>query len=199
MAGRPWLAALAAFSTLPLACALFSPILTQSQPTPQTGLTPSPSDQRASSTPVFLLTYVSEQGHFLIQYPQGFNIYVGERPSVDGVIVASPNSISILSSTSPNYLLTIELFPLARTGSLIEFVSDTPCIPDRALGQQLTVANEMALFYPQTTCGPYGSSLLFLLHGEDGYLITIESHNPYEHIAGSVMNVLSTLQWTADQ
>ena len=199
MARRKWLAVPAALAALSLGCALFSPIVQQPQPSLRATLTPSLSDEPPSSTPVLLLTYISEQAHFLIQYPQGFELYVAEKPSVDGVIVANPNSIAILSPTSPNYLLTIERFPLAGSTSLIDFILDTPCIADPAVSQQLIFANETALFYPHTTCGPYGSSLMFLLHGEDGYLITIESHTRYEDIAGSVMSVLSTLQWIADQ
>jgi len=199
MARRQWLTALAAFSTFAMGCALLSPILQQSPPTLQPAPTPSSSEQLPPSTPVLLLTYASEQGHFLIQYPQGFTLFIGEKPSADGVLVANPNSISILSSTSPNYLLTIEHFPLAGTRPLMQFISDTSCIADPALAQQLTIASETALLYPQTTCGPYGSSLIFLLHGDDGYLISIESHTRYQDIAGSVISVLSTLQWASDQ
>jgi len=57
------------------------------------------------------------------------------------------------------------------------------------------IAGDRALLFPDTVCGVYGSSLMFLLHGNQGYEITIASHEQYQDIAESVMRVLSTFQW----
>ena len=186
-------------SAVAVACALFSGTLQRPQPTASRGASPTSPGLRPSSTPSLLLTYVSEQGHFLLQYPQGFELYIDAKPSVDGVVISAPNSISVLSPSSPNYLLTIERFPSVGATSLAEFIRQAPCIPDPASGQDLTVANEPALLYPETPCGPYGSSLIFFLHSEDGYLITIETHAPFDEIAESVNSILATIEWVEEQ
>jgi hypothetical protein len=194
-----WLPLSTAALALAVACALFSNKAQQPEPI-ATPATPSSSPDRApSSTPVILLTHISEQGHFLIQYPQVFRLYLEEKPSVDGVIAPAPNTISILSPSSPNYLLTIERFPSVGTGSLTEFISRTPCINLPATGQHLIIADEPALFFPDTLCGPYGSSLLFFLHSDDGYIISVESHARYDDIADSVTGILTTIRWISDQ
>ena len=189
----------ASASALAVACALFSGALQQPQPTASFGASPTSPGLRPSSTPALLLSYISEQGHFLLRYPQDFELYVDAKPSVDGVVISAPNSISIQSPSSPNYLLTIERFPSVGTTSLAEFIRQAPCIPDPASGQDLTVANEPALLYPETPCGPYGSSLIFFLHSEDGYLITIETHAPFDEIAESVNSILATIEWVEEQ
>src|SRR3970282_756795 len=114
-------------SALAVACALFSGTLQQPQPTASRGASPTSPGPRPSSTPALLLSYISEQGHFLLQYPQDFELYVDAKPSVDGVIVSAPNSIPIPNPSSPNYLLAIERFPSVGTESRAEFISQGPC------------------------------------------------------------------------
>jgi hypothetical protein len=189
----------ASASALAVACAVTSSTLQHPQPTASRRASATSPGPRPSSTPSLLLTYTSEQGHFLLQYPQGFELYVDAKPSVDGVVISAPNSISLLSPSSPNYLLTIERFPSVGTTSLAELISQTSCIIDPANGQELTVAGEPALLYPETPCGPYGSSLIFLLHSEDGYLITIQTHAPFDDIADSVTSILATIEWVEEQ
>ena len=196
---RRLLLLLGSASALAVACAVFSGTLQQPQPTASRGASPPSPGLRPSSTPSLLLTYISDQGHFLLRYPQGFELYVDAKPSVDGVVISAPNSISILSPSSPNYLLTIERFPSVGTTSLAEFISQGPCILDPDDAQELTVANEAALLYPQTPCGPYGSGVIFFLHSEDGYLITIETQAQFDDIVDSVNSILATIEWVEEQ
>lgn len=149
----------------------------------------------SSETPQSRLIYTSDEGYFTFQYPEEYALYVGEKPSVDGVITPLPNSVTIQSPESPNYLLTIEHIIQVGLHSLIGFVSEAGCELDLASGQEVLIASETGLLFPDTPCGPYGSSLLFLVHEGIGYRISIESFEPYPALGDSVMSLLSTFQW----
>ena len=163
---------------------------TQVAPTPE--LAP-PAEPSASSPEV---DYVSEEGHFAIRYPEGYRIYVGEKPSVDGVIIPLRNSITLVSSTSPNFGLTIEHFAFENPLSLEDFISQDDCLLDATSARGIVVGTEPGALFADTPCGPVGSSLAFLVHEKGAYRLTIETVGNYAQIEESVMAVLSTFEWT---
>ena len=169
------------------------------QPTPPAILTPPPPPASAtaspSATPLPLLTYGTDDGRFTIQYPQGYVLYIGEKPSVDGVLAPLPNGIAILSKTSPNFVLSLMPVEPDTPTSLEALASQDDCKLDPSQGQELVIASERALLFPDTPCGPFGMSIVLLMHGGDAYRITVESHSSYPEVSAWVLELLSTILW----
>ena len=182
-------AALAAGCNLPSGVQS-APPATLTPPPPPASTTPSP-----SPTPLALLTYGSDDGRFTIQYPQGYVLYIGEKPSVDGVLSPLPDGIAIVSDTSPNFSLSVERFSAVGPTSLESIASQDGCGLDPSQGQALEIGSEHALLFPDIPCGPYGMSVLLLVHGSDAYRLTVESHSSYPEVSARVMQLLLTIQW----
>jgi pimeloyl-ACP methyl ester carboxylesterase len=144
-----------------------------------------------------MLTYLSESGRFSIQYPPGYILYSDESPGVDGVMASLPqDSIAILSPGPPNFLLTIRHISLPESLSVEEFATQWACGNlDLTTSQKVLIEKQTALLFPELPCGPYGSSMLFLMHAKDGYVMSVESHQPYIEISGPVMQIISTFQY----
>ena len=149
--------------------------------------------------PILMSTYVSEQGHFSIQYPKGYSLYLEAIPGVDGVVHPLPESaIAILSPSFPNFLLTIKYVSLPRALSLAEFASESGqayCDLDSAASQEVLIGDQTSLLFSGLPCGPYGSHLFLLLHGTDGYLMILETHQSYDEVSDAVMRIISTFQY----
>ncbi len=91
--------------------------------TPAAALTPSPlprNDPREISTP----TYISSEGHFSINVPPHFSLYVDQVPSVDGVLTTVPNTVALQSRAAPPVLITIRYFEIDRDTSLADFLAE---------------------------------------------------------------------------
>lgn len=150
-----------------------------------------------ASTPTHSIpTFVSESGRFSIQYPPGYSLHTDERPGVDGVTSPLPeNTVAILSNTSPNFLLTIQHISLTDDSSPEALAGYVNCDLDLSAAQTVLIENQPALLFPDQPCGPYGSSFILLSRGIDGYVITIESHQPYHGPSEPVMQMLSKFQY----
>ena len=142
-----------------------------------------------------MLTYLAQDGGFSIQYPARDELFVGARPSVDGVLAPLPDSITIVHLGPPNFQLTIEYSALEEGSSFADFIAADECDMGDAIGKELLVAGETSLLYADTPCGPYGSSRIFLTHGRRGYRFTVETHEAYESVRGPVLDLLSTVRW----
>ena len=184
----------APLQTATLAEATAAPIV-PSLATTHTPVTPGLVPASTLSPPYPGVAYVSDQGHFTIRVPEGYRIYVGEKPSVDGVIIPFPNSVTIVSSTSPNFVLNVEYFALEQPLSLEDFISQDDCVRDPTSGRELVVGTETGALFADTLCGPVRSSLVFLVRGEDAYRLMIETMGRYAEVEESVLAVLSTFEW----
>ena len=190
------LSALLTFAALAVACN--SSIAIQ-QPTPTPAATAAPqatATPQSGETSSAVQTYTWSAGGLSIQYPSDYQLYSEQKPGVDGVVAPLPNGIALVSTTSPNFVLSIQFFPQPAPGSLHDFVlSDDSCPQDPALGQEVLVAGETAWLFPDTPCGPYGSSLLYLVRQSIGYRITVETHATFQEISFPVLELLSTIAW----
>lgn len=196
MKTRKLLTAVLALSVLTSACSSLSAALPQAAVQAQTPTTPATA---APATPsVSLTTYSSPDGRFSFQYPEEYVIYVDEKPSVDGVIFPFPNSVTVVSRTSPNFMLTIEQFSLGAPLSLADFLSQDDCVSDPSLGERILIGAETALLFPDTPCGPMGYSFLLLVHDDDAYRVTIETTGSFQEVREPAMAVLSTFGPTGE-
>ena len=197
MKTRKLLTAVLALGVLTSACSSpSSAALPQATVQAQTPTTPATA---ASATPsVSLTTYSSPDGRFSFQYPEEYAIYVDEKPSVDGVIIPSPNSVTIVSTTSPNFMLSIEHYPFDDPLSLADFLSQDDCTNDASIGERVLIGGEAGLLFPDTPCGPIGYSFLVLVHDYDGYRVTIETTGTFEEVREPAMAVLSTFAPTGE-
>ena len=187
---------LLALGPMMLACNLAG-ATREASPTPaETPSLAAPTPQ-LTDTPTAVPVYTWVAGGLSIQVPSGYRLFVEQRPGVDGVVTPMPNGIALASNTSPNFVLSIQVFPLKGQPSLAEFVlEDDDCPLDPAQGLPNLVASEAALEFSDTLCGPYGSSRLYVVRQSAGYRFTIESHTLYPETSASVTELLATLQWT---
>ena len=141
-----------------------------------------------------MATYTSTAGRFSITYPATeLILFVGEKPSVDGVLIPLPNSVSLQRTVEPSMLITIRYFQLGEESELSEFVArEDPCASGVPIVETIRLGQLEAIFLRDTPCGPYGYSLIAALHDGFGYLITIESHARFENIEEIVNAILET-------
>ncbi len=179
-----------AFCLLATACASPTSSATLPQPTlqPPTSTTSATSALPTSS----LTTHSSADGRFSFRYPEGYEIYIDEKPSVDGVIFPLPNSVTVVSTTSPNFMLSIEYTSFDEPPSLADLLAEDDCVGDPSLGERILIGAETALLFADTPCGPMGSSLLVLVHDHDAYRFTIETTATFQEVRQAAMAVLST-------
>ena len=190
-----WPALLLAPAVLALACNVLGN-LDESTPTlADAGTLPAAVSPSPTYSSVPWQTYASPAGGFSIEFPPGYVLYVEQKPSVDGVVVALPNGIAILSPASPNFVLSVEYFPTKLSLSLGDYVLGDGCVQDPNSGQATQIDSVPGLLFLDTPCGPYGSSLLYVVRQSMGYRFTVESHSAYPEIAGSVADLLATIQW----
>jgi len=114
---------------------------------------------------------------------------------VDGVVAAFPNGIAILSPTAPNFLLGVEYLAFLGSLSLEDYILDDGCVQDPRLGQEILIDSEPGLLFPDTPCGAYGASILYLVRESMAYRITVETHAAFQEVSASVMDLLSTIRW----
>jgi hypothetical protein len=118
---------------------------------------------------------------------------VDEKPSVDGVISPAPGTIALYKDSGVAFVLSIEYKPLDEALSATSFAEgDDPCVAGSPGAIPLALDDKDAVIFPDTPCGPDGSTVVYLVHGLRGYRITIESANPFQTIQDLVMPILET-------
>jgi hypothetical protein len=128
-------------------------------------------------------TYVSVEGRFSINVPLHFSLYVGQVPSVDGVLVAVPNAVSLQSQISPPMLVTIRYFEIDQAANLEDFFTEQdPCAASIPGRDYETIDGIEAILVTDTPCGPYGYSIYALVRSEYGYLIQVEHFEVFEEV-----------------
>ena len=193
-----FLVAALALCVLVAACSSPTRSATLPQATIQAVRPTSPATAAPPTPSISLTTYSSPDGRFSFQYPEEYVIYVDEKPSVDGVIFPFLNSVTVVSRTSPNFMLSIEQFSLDAPLSLADFLSQDDCVRDPSLGERILIGAETALLFPDTPCGPMGYTLLLLVHNNDVYRVTIETTATFQEVREPAMTVLSTFVATGE-
>jgi hypothetical protein len=122
---------------------------------------------------------------------------VGEKLSVDGVVISSPDLVSLQREAEPSVLVTIYHYRIGEGSNLSEFVVENdPCAGASGPAETRRVSGVEAIFFRDTLCGPYGYSLLAAIDNGYGYLIQIEERGKYEdvdHIVDPILSSFKTL------
>ena len=164
-----------------------------------TGCMPSIPEATAPAEVVYGSTgdanYISADGAYSIAYPADFVLRVGEKLSVDGVVISVPDLVSMQKEGDPSVLITIKHYRIEEGSDLSIFVAENdPCAGASAPAETRTVSGVEAIFFRDTLCGPYGYSLLAAIDNGFGYLIQIEAHSKYEDVDHIVDPILSSFR-----
>lgn len=149
-----------------------------------------------SMPPTGWLTYMSEVGHFSIQYPRDLRLHENETPSVDGVWSEDPNAITLLASGEGSFALVVHYSPVAEGLSTESFARQRigGCESDWYPGQTMLLDDKEAWIFEETLCGPWGGTAIFLVSGGTGYQIDVLSHSSYSSIQDAVTQILATFR-----
>jgi hypothetical protein len=118
---------------------------------------------------------------------------VGEKLSVDGVVISSPDLVSLQREVEPSVQIAIHHYRIEEGSNLSEFVAENdPCAGAGAPAESRRISGVEASFFRDTLCGPYGYSLLAAIDNGYGYLIQIEARGKYEDVDNIVGPILDT-------
>jgi len=156
---------------------------------------PTGTDIPASPTPP-RTTFNSPDGHFSFQYPEDYRIYVDEKPSVDGVVIPFPNGVTVVSTGAPNFMLSVQQTTFDERPTLEDFLALDDCVGSPKGFDSVEIGSEEWLLVPDTPCGPFSYSLLFLVDGYDAYRVTVETTGTFEDVRERAMALLSTFSST---
>ena len=140
-------------------------------------------------------TYTSAEGKFSIAFPPDYTLYQNQVPSIDGVLAEVPNSMALQRLAEPGFVLSIIYRPTDGTLSAAELAAlDDTCVAGTP-GQSLALGGQtfQTLLYKDTSCGPHGSTLIYVNSGAMGYRIAIEALAGYQSVVADVNPILDTL------
>jgi len=140
--------------------------------------------------------YSSVDGQFSLRYPNTAIFYENQRVSVDGVVSLAENTIAIQESANGGPVLSLTYYELPSNTSLTNFVrSEKECAELANLtGQSFSLNGHSALLFPDTNCGPYGTTYLYTIIGNMGYRFTIESYENYSATGQFTSPILNSFQ-----
>lgn len=141
-------------------------------------------------------TYANNSGNYSFKYPNDYQIMENQKKSVDGVIVNTPNTTTMLSSVLPslNTNMQIGILYENQAGDLSgaevakKFglsINATPYIIDGKSG----------FIFADTPLGAYGSTIIYILANNKSYTFTIESHASYSQYKQYLDQILSTFRF----
>ena len=165
------------------------------------GMTPTPAPlptQMPFPTPTPYIDpngrYVNPYQDYSIQLYTNDILWTGQRPSTDGVWVQDSALVTIeISDPVPTYLVISNL--PTQAGSLADAVAEVnPCAAEQGQPEAVRLDSRDALQYTDTTCGPFGTTVIVMLR--EGMLFQVEviSPLPFEDLAAEVWARLDTLQ-----
>lgn len=140
--------------------------------------------------------YQSENGHFSLQYPNTAIFYENQQVSVDGVISPAENNIAIQDTSIDGSVLNLTYFTLPNDTTLSDFIHlESDCLELSSLtGQSFSLHDHEALLFPDTNCGPYGTTYIYTIAGNMGYRFTIETHENYSAASDFIDPILKSFQ-----
>lgn len=141
-------------------------------------------------------TYKNEELGFTFKYPSSYELEVEGALSADGVISKSPNTVTVISNTDPNFAVSIE-YKNAGGMSLINDAAKSydSCSLDGLQSDSYYLDGRYGLIYVNTSCGVNGSTIIFVLDRDTLYTINIASHASYSEIQDEVDKILSTFKF----
>jgi len=140
-------------------------------------------------------SYDSAGGHFSIRYPADYTFYEDQRPSVDGFVAAAPHTISVYKASDPSFVLTIGYKKVQEGLSTQAFAQqDDSCVISSDQRADISLNSKPAIQYTDTLCGPYGSTVVYLVYGSFGYRFTVESGTNYRSIEQWIQPILDTFR-----
>ena len=156
-----------------------------------TGITVTDQPVEASSQ-----VYLSEDGQFSLQYPDTAIFYENQQVSVDGVLSPAENTLTIQDTSSDGSVLSLTYQSLPDNTSLADFIrTENDCMElSRLAGQSFSLQGYEAMLFPDTNCGPYGTTFIYTIVGNMGYRFTIETHENYSATAEFSDPILESFQ-----
>jgi hypothetical protein len=138
-------------------------------------------------------TYTSEAGGFAINLPADSLVYEELFPSVDGVFVEQPDSVSIIHP-APNFGLNVHWYPVVEGMETAEFIDEhTTCVGVSSEGGEDVMVDEYeARLFANVACGPVPTSYVYLVTPSQGYIFNIVSMTGYDNISDFVWDLLDT-------
>jgi hypothetical protein len=175
-------------------------------PTATVEVTPTPTAvPTAEATPTLIPTPVPEPLRsyenaalgVALQISVDAEVYIDAVPSVDGTVAEAPGTIAFRVAAAggrPGYVLAVRAVDLALGTALESFVTEgTECGEVTAGGGRAAVlGGQEALLFPDTNCGPYGSTLIYALYEGTGYEVTIAGDAAYDVLAREIDPILAT-------
>jgi hypothetical protein len=143
-------------------------------------------------------TYVSEKGLYSLVYPSTAIFYENQHVSVDGVVSPAVNTISIQEYAKGGAVLSLTHYVLPPGTTLAFFArSEKECAGIATLpGLSIILQGRSALLFPDTRCGPYGTTYIYTMTGNMGYRFTIETSENYfaaRRFTDPILNSFQTL------
>ena len=144
--------------------------------------------------------YMSKDGFFSFNYPPVYTLKENTSASVDGVQNSEKDTVQITSPTIPesetNVVITIK-HQGGDSRSLTELMKAFNISSrDESKFKPYTLKNIQGYIYKNSPIGPYGSTIILFHHpvknAYKDYMITIESHEPYEKSEQYANPVLSS-------
>ena len=152
--------------------------------------------QTMSPVEAYSQGYQSESGYFCLQYPSTSIFYENQHISVDGVVSPADNTIAIQDTSIDGSVLSLTYFTLPDDTALADFIRlENDCLElSSSAGQSFSLEGHEALLFPDTNCGPYGTTYIYTTAGNMGYRFTIETHENYSAAAGFIDPILKSFQ-----
>lgn len=140
--------------------------------------------------------FQSEDGQFSLQYPNTAIFYENKQTSVDGVLSPAESTIAIQDTSNDGSVLILTFYSLPGNTSLLDFIRDeNDCLELSSLtGQSFSINKQEALLFPDTNCGPYGTTFIYTITGNMGYRFTIETNENYSATAPFTDPILDSFQ-----
>ncbi len=167
-----------------------------SKPTP----TPSPTEvsTKVDDPTADWKTYTNSSGRYTVNYPSDYKINVGESIGVDGVITKKPDTyVQVISPAiaKANGNFVIDIDSAETTYNTVGEYIDAKlwCMDIKSSnGTPFTLGGTTGLIYEQTSCGPRGSTNIYVINNGRIYSISIEATADYKVIKPIYNQILST-------
>ena len=128
-------------------------------------------------------TYTNE--NITINYPHSHTLLENQTLSVDGIKIPTPNSLTILHSSSD---YAIEIYFTRENNNSCEYLA-------RADPDKIIVAEVESNIFTNTPCGPTGSTIILSADNEQYFEIVIKSNKSYSEIENEIDQILSTFEF----
>ena len=138
------------------------------------------------------IAYKDKIGDFIIQYPQSYTV---SKTGMTSVQVASPT----IPEINTDFRLGIKYKSVIPSQTMNELItSNKPCVAIKPQGgTHLTLNGKIeAQIYMDTPCGKQTSTVVYTVHKDKLYIITVDSQAKFSELKPYVDPIIETLQFT---